>query len=367
MKMEFEYWYPFDVRSSGKDLVQNHLSFCIFNHTAIFPEKYWPKGMSANGFLQLDGQKMSSSKGNIYTLRQICDLYGADATRLTLMYGGEGLEDPNWDSEFARTAGPKITQWFDYAIGAYGKGRDEEKYIDKWLESVANKTIKLTKEAMDNMDFRTAIQRGYFDMQRFLRWYIRRSPVPNKRVISWFIEVQTKILAPFCPHTCEEIWEQIGGTGFIAKVSYPTWDPAMIADESIEKSEDFVRSVIEDIQEIIEVAHLEDAKEAYVYTSDEWKYKALELASGKNMGDAMKAVMADPEMRKAGKEVSKYIQKVVSERLVSSGVKEKEVLDEAKDFISNEVGMKIEINSSFDPDNKRRHAIPGRPAIYIKK
>ncbi len=107
MKQEFEYWYPFDMRCSGKDLVQNHLSFCIFNHTAIFPEKYWPRGMSVNGFLQLDGQKMSSSKGNIYTLRQVCDMFGADATRLTLMYGGEGLEDPNWDSEFARGAGPE--------------------------------------------------------------------------------------------------------------------------------------------------------------------------------------------------------------------------------------------------------------------
>src|SRR3989344_6251256 len=38
LKEEFEYWYPFDFRNSGKDLIQNHLSFCIFNHVAIFPE-----------------------------------------------------------------------------------------------------------------------------------------------------------------------------------------------------------------------------------------------------------------------------------------------------------------------------------------
>ncbi|MCD1294756.1 leucine--tRNA ligase [Methanocella sp. CWC-04] len=366
MKQEFEYWYPFDVRSSGKDLVQNHLSFSLFNHTAIFPEKYWPKGFAVNGFLQLDGQKMSSSKGNIYTLRQICDMYGADATRLTLMYGGEGLEDPNWDSEFARTAGPKLSQWYDFATESYGKGREDEKYIDRWLESVTIKAIKLTKDAMDNMDFRTAIQRGYFDMQRYLRWYIRRTPVPNKRVISWFIEVQTKILAPFCPHLCEEIWEIIGGKGFIAKSPYPSWDETVEVDESIERSEDFVRSVIEDLQEIIEVAHLEKASEAYIYTPEGWKYRALELAAGKNMGDAMKIVMAEEEMRKQGKEVSKYIQKVVADRLVPSGVSEKEILEEARDFISREIGMKVEIDSEFDPEKKRRHAIPGRPAIYVK-
>ena len=366
MKGEFEYWYPFDMRCSGKDLVQNHLSFCIFNHTALFPEKYWPKGMSVNGFLQLDGQKMSSSKGNIYTLRQVCETYGADATRLTLMYGGEGLEDPNWDSEFARTAGPKISQWYDFALANYGKGRDDEKYIDKWLESVAAKTIKQTKEAMDTMDFRTAIQRGYFDMQRYLRWYIRRSPVPNKKIISWFIDVQTRILAPFTPHACEEIWEQIGGKGFIARAEYPTWDEKMIADETIERSEDFIRKVIEDAQEIISVANLAEAKNAYIYTSDDWKYKALQLASGKNMGDAMKAVMADAEMRKQGKEVSRYIQKIISERLVPSGVDEPAILNEARDFIATEIGMNVAINSEFDPQNKKKHAIPGRPAIFIQ-
>jgi leucyl-tRNA synthetase len=366
MKQEFEYWYPFDLRNSGKDLVQNHLTFSVFNHTAIFPEKYWPKGMSANGFLQLDGQKMSTSKGNVYTLRQICDMYGADATRLTLMYGGEGLEDPNWDSEFARGAGPKLVQWYDFAVENFGKGREDEKFIDRWLESVTIKTVRQTKEAMDRMDFRTAIQRGYFDMQRYLRWYIRRSPTPNKRIISWFIEAQTKMLAPFCPHICEEIWEKIGGQGFIAKAAYPAWDNTVPVDESIEKSEDFIRSVIEDIQEIVEVAQLKDAKDVNIYTADDWKYKALQLSTGKNMGQAMKDVMADPEMRKAGKEVSKYVGKVIADRLVPSGVDEKAVLGEAKDFIGQEVGMHVALNPAEDPENKRRHAIPGRPALLIK-
>jgi leucyl-tRNA synthetase len=35
MKQEFQYWYPFDIQVSGKDLIQNHLTFCIYNHTAL--------------------------------------------------------------------------------------------------------------------------------------------------------------------------------------------------------------------------------------------------------------------------------------------------------------------------------------------
>ena len=35
---EFDYWYPFDLRVSGKDLIQNHLTFSMYSHTAIWPE-----------------------------------------------------------------------------------------------------------------------------------------------------------------------------------------------------------------------------------------------------------------------------------------------------------------------------------------
>jgi len=71
-------------------------------------------------------------------------------------------------------------------------------------------------------------------------------------------------------------------------------------------------------------------------------------------------------MRKQGKEVSRYIQKIISERLVPNGVDEPAILKEAQDFISGEIGMKVSVNSEFDPQSKKKHAIPGRPAIFIQ-
>ena len=42
LKAEFSYFYPMDIRSSGKDLIPNHLSFCIYVHSALFAEEHWP-------------------------------------------------------------------------------------------------------------------------------------------------------------------------------------------------------------------------------------------------------------------------------------------------------------------------------------
>ncbi|KAJ1488994.1 hypothetical protein T484DRAFT_1615753, partial [Baffinella frigidus] len=49
----FTYWYPVDLRVSGKDLIQNHLTFFLYNHCAIFPKKQWPKSIRTNGHLQV--------------------------------------------------------------------------------------------------------------------------------------------------------------------------------------------------------------------------------------------------------------------------------------------------------------------------
>jgi leucyl-tRNA synthetase len=61
MRREFKYWYPLDLRCSGKDLIRNHLTFALLNHAAIFKGKkeLWPRAYFCNGYILVDGNKMS--------------------------------------------------------------------------------------------------------------------------------------------------------------------------------------------------------------------------------------------------------------------------------------------------------------------
>lgn len=101
LKHEFDYFYPFDIRSSGKDLVPNHLTFCVYVHAAMFPEEKWPLSMRTNGHLMLNGKKMSKSTGNSLTMREGIEKFGADATRLCLADAGDSVEDANFDEKTA--------------------------------------------------------------------------------------------------------------------------------------------------------------------------------------------------------------------------------------------------------------------------
>lgn len=103
MKREFEYWYPVDVRTSGKDLVQNHLTYFIYNHCAIWPTEpgKWPKGIRANGHLLLNSSKMSKSDGNFLTLSEAIKKFSADGMRLCLADAGDSIEDANFVESMA--------------------------------------------------------------------------------------------------------------------------------------------------------------------------------------------------------------------------------------------------------------------------
>ena len=115
-RQEYEYWYPLDVRVSGKDLIPNHLTFFIYVHSALFPKDEWPRGVRCNGHLQLNKEKMSKSTGNFLTLRQSVELFGADATRIALADAGDDMNDANFDEETANALILRIHTLKDWCV-----------------------------------------------------------------------------------------------------------------------------------------------------------------------------------------------------------------------------------------------------------
>ena len=81
LKKEFSFWYPLDLRVSGKDLIKNHLIMSLYNHAAIWngrPDRM-PQGFFTNGHVLVDGDKMSKSAGNFITMQDGIARWSADA------------------------------------------------------------------------------------------------------------------------------------------------------------------------------------------------------------------------------------------------------------------------------------------------
>lgn len=63
-----------------------------------------PRSMFCNGWILVNGKKMSKSEGNFLTIRDCLNKYGVDATRVALADAGDSLEDANFDELVANSA-----------------------------------------------------------------------------------------------------------------------------------------------------------------------------------------------------------------------------------------------------------------------
>ncbi|VVD03476.1 unnamed protein product [Leptidea sinapis] len=166
MKKSFNYWYPVDMRTSGKDLIQNHLSYYIFNHCAIWPneENKWPKGIRANGHLMLNSAKMSKSDGNFLTLSESLDKFSADGMRLTLADAGDSIEDANFVESTADAAILRLytfLEWVKEIINTRTTLRNGAyNFHDKVFISEMNMKIRQTDENYNKVLFKEALKSG---------------------------------------------------------------------------------------------------------------------------------------------------------------------------------------------------------------
>lgn len=139
MRHEFEYWYPMDLRCSGKDLIRNHLTMCLYNHAAIWDNdsKFMPKSLYCNGYMILNNEKMSKSTGNFLTVKDCIGKFGVDATRITLADAGDGLDDANFETDVANAVILKLYT------------------LEKWLQD--NIKAALPEEGIDFAEHRANI------------------------------------------------------------------------------------------------------------------------------------------------------------------------------------------------------------------
>ncbi|THH09676.1 hypothetical protein EW145_g1858 [Phellinidium pouzarii] len=174
MKREFNYFYPLDIRSSGKDLIPNHLTFAIYVHAAIFPEDKWPLSMRTNGHLMLNGKKISKSTGNSLTLREAVEKFGADATRTALADAGDAIEDANFDEKNANANILRLhtlIDWCEEMIKEQPNMRTEKVYHDIVFENEINELIAVTQSNYEATNYKDAMKNGFFEMQMARDWY----------------------------------------------------------------------------------------------------------------------------------------------------------------------------------------------------
>jgi leucyl-tRNA synthetase len=398
IKNEFDYFYPVDSRHSGRDLVPNHLSFFIFNHVAIFPKEKWPKQIVVNGSVLMEGKKMSKSLGNIIPLRHAIEEYGADSIRLTMLASSEILQDSDFSFDLVKGIRAKLFDIYRNILSHLDifrvQSSVDEDLEDVWMSSRLQNVIMDTTSAIEKFRIREALHNILYLMDNDLEWYEKRKLAKNKSIfnnyLKEFFETRIKLLAPFAPYFCEEVWEIMGNASYISSAQWPEINQSKITLIA-EDNERIIQSIIFDIQKITKVTKIVP-KKISIYTASNIKctlYRKIldriQRQTTPNFGQIMKEFVNDDQVKDLVKRNPDLVKKIIDDILSESvEVRERRMkidsfdeiipLDDGKSLLVSEVGNnKLEVNiyseddnDKYDPKQKSKFARPYKPAIYIE-
>ncbi|KAL3880632.1 hypothetical protein ACJMK2_032856 [Sinanodonta woodiana] len=402
LKQEFEYWYPVDLRASGKDLIPNHLTYFIYNHCAIWPDQKekWPKSIRANGHLLLNSEKMSKSTGNFLTLSEAVSKFSADGMRLALADAGDGIEDANFVEKMADAGLLRLytyIEWVREMIVTKDTLRnckaDQYTFNDKVFDSEINISIQETQKYYDEMKYKEALRTGFFEFQTIRDKY-REVEVEgmHRDLVFRFIEVQTLLLCPICPHICEYIWGLLGKPDSIMRAS---WPQVSFFDSILVKASTYLMEAAHDFRKRLK-AYMAPGKgkkapepptHATVYIAKSfppWQNTILvtlrimyEVKKGFPDNKEIAQELKDkPVLKKYMKRVMPFVQ-IVKENFEKLGLAalnltmefdERDVIEKNMKYLVNTLELEgIDVKHSEEADDKiREDCCPGKPFINLR-
>ncbi|MGC8661957.1 MAG: leucine--tRNA ligase [Nitrososphaeria archaeon] len=356
MRDEFVYWYPVDMRVSAKELVPNHLTFFIFHHVALFDSSKWPRGISVNGMLRVENEKMSKSKGNLITVEEAVKNYGADAVRAALLISSEYMDDANWRGELATSIKEKLERIL-LSTGQHLKDNNEKNGVyDKWILNRISIASQQVGNMIESMNIKGALQIALFDMDNYFKQYLKMKQYrASPDVMRTLIRSWSSIIAPFMPYFAEELYSLVGS---FDSVIVEGWPKGLKYEEQVDLEIDLTLRLINDIREILKVIKVKP-KKITVFAYDE--YSATEITSKiKTFTDQKKMAIEKlintlPELQR------KYFGKVDEVKIYTEHI----------NYIKQEVGITIEVKNIKQADQlsyaRAEKALPMKPSIFIEK
>lgn len=225
-----KYW-PADVHVIGKDIIRFH---CVYWPAFLMAAKLdLPKAVFAHGFINVDGQKMSKSLGNVIAPKDLVDTYGLDATRYILMREVPHGQDGNFSHEHAVTrinadlanglgnlAQRTLSQIYKNCEGAYPQPGDFTAEDKALLAHAYDRLLPQVRQYFDKFAFNRGLEaiwrlvydaNGYIDAQA--PWTLKKTDEARMKTVLYVLADVIRCLAiaiqPVVPSGASRMLDQL--------------------------------------------------------------------------------------------------------------------------------------------------------------
>ncbi len=360
------YWMPVDQYIGGAEHACMHLIYARFFVKALRDlgmldiSEPFPRLFNQGMIHGIDGFVMSKSRGNVIDPLDSIGMYGADSLRVFLVSVASPDKDFSWSDNGMESA-HKLVQKMFLCLSNVVVGKTSS--VDS---SRINSAIKTVTANIGQFKYNMAIicLRELFDN-------IGSELSPDD------LSSCIRIIAPFCPHICEELWELHGFQGFVSHSSWPSCDESRI-DNSLGAKEYLVDQTVRDVFRVMEINNIKSCERITIFVAEPWKYDLFKsvkklLDESRDVGIILRKVLAG-DMKKHSQEVSRLVPFLVKDVKKVSGVilsqnEEFEVLKNSNRIISEKCRAKevLIVKSQESSDLKSKKSLPGKPALLIEQ
>ena len=225
-KEALKYWMPVDWYNGGMEHTTLHLLYSRFWHKFLYdqgvvntPEPY-QKRTSHGMILGENGEKMSKSRGNVVNPDDIVRDYGADTLRTYEMFIGAFDLAASWSED-----GVKGCRRFLERVWKLQDIMTSEEGYSKDLETKMHQTIQKVSNDFENLKYNT----GIAAMMALINDFYKKNSVTKGEY-----KTLITLLNPVAPHITEEIWQAIGGEGYLYQQKWPEFDAAKTVESTVE-------------------------------------------------------------------------------------------------------------------------------------
>ena len=235
-----KYWMPVDQYIGGIEHAVLHLLYARFFTKVLrdlgfldFDEPF--RRLLTQGMVIKDGAKMSKSKGNIVDPDDMIARYGADTTRLFILFAAPPEKDLDWKEEGVEGCFRFLQRLWRLFQEAIPRAKDETPQGELSPQEAefrrrTHRAIKKVTEDIERFHFNTAIA-AVMEWTNYLYDALKQEVSPAL----WHEALRTLclLLHPFVPHITEELWVAIGMEPSLIDQPWPRYDPKAVKAEEI--------------------------------------------------------------------------------------------------------------------------------------
>jgi leucyl-tRNA synthetase len=243
------YWLPVDQYTGGVEHAILHLMYSRFftmflSDIGLIKTQEPFARLLTQGMVLKEGAKMSKSKGNIVSLEEMLDTYGADTTRLFILFASPPERDLEWSeqgvegaSRFLGRIWRLVYEFQNELLSCDSVERDmpgltsEEKEMRRKIHA----TLKKVTQDLERYSFNTVVA-GIMELVNGMYQFrdVARTRREAMSILGEAVRTVLLMLAPFAPHIADELWHELGYKRSIHEETWPAVDESALVETQIE-------------------------------------------------------------------------------------------------------------------------------------